>query len=140
MPGAPVYASVYHFPSWRGSASPSAGSTLPICENLRAFVDTGFIAHHDILEYWDGAMLKIFHGIVTMKPDDSSKPIVKPVMSQCAEQVFYSDPERDTERNLDFHWYCMTNAATWPRSDLDGYQLLVKVSTPYRCPYWPPRR
>ena len=58
-----------------------------IRENLRAFIDTGFTAHHDILEYWDGGSLKIFRGIVTMKPDDSSKKTVKPVMTH----FFYMD-------------------------------------------------
>ena len=67
---------------WRGREA--------IRENLRAFIDTGFTAHHDILEYWDGGFLKIFHGIVTMTPDDGSKPIVKPVMSH----FFYMD-EKD---------------------------------------------
>ncbi len=52
-----------------------------IRENLRAFIDTGFTAHHDIIEYWDGGLLKVFHVIVTMKPDDSSKPTVRPVMT-----------------------------------------------------------
>jgi len=57
---------------------------------LRAFIDTGFTAHHDVVEYWDGGMLKVFRGIVTMTPDDRSKPTVKPVMTH----FFYMD-ERD---------------------------------------------
>jgi hypothetical protein len=68
-----------------------------IRENLRAFIDTGFTAHHDILEYWDGGSLKIFRGIVTMKPDDGSKPIVKPVMSH----FFYMDEKDPTKVR---HW------------------------------------
>ena len=64
-----------------------------IRENLRAFIDTGFTAHHDVLEYWDGGFLKIFHGIVTMTPDDGSKPIVKPVMSH----FFYMDEKDPTK-------------------------------------------
>jgi hypothetical protein len=68
-----------------------------IRENLRAFIDTGFTAHHDVLEYWDGGMIKIFRGIVTMKPDDSSKPIVKPVMSH----FFYMDEKDPTKVR---HW------------------------------------
>ena len=68
-----------------------------IRENLRAFIDTGFTAHHDVLEYWDGGALKIFHGIVTMEPDDGSKPIVKPVMSH----FFYMD-EKDSNKVR--HW------------------------------------
>src|SRR5271170_6411107 len=49
-----------------------------IRENLRAFIDTGFTAHHDVEEYWDGGSLKVFRGTVTMMPDDKSKPTVKP--------------------------------------------------------------
>ncbi len=58
-----------------------------IRENLRAFIDTGFTAHHDVAEYWDSGPLKVFRGIVTMTPDDSSKPTVKPVMTH----FFYMD-------------------------------------------------
>ena len=43
-----------------------------IRENLRAFIDTGFTAHHDVVEYWDGGSLKVFWGTVTMTPDDKS--------------------------------------------------------------------
>jgi hypothetical protein len=68
-----------------------------IRENLRAFIDTGFTAHHDILEYWDGGSLKVFRGIVTMKPNDGSKPIVKPVMSH----FFYMDEKDPTKVR---HW------------------------------------
>jgi hypothetical protein len=58
-----------------------------IREGLRAFIDTGFTAHHDVAEYWDGGLLKVFRGIVTMTPNDSSKPVVKPVMTH----FFYMD-------------------------------------------------
>ncbi len=58
-----------------------------IRENLRAFIDTGFTAHHDVLEYWDGGLLKVFRGVVTMTPDDDTKPIVEPVMTH----LFYMD-------------------------------------------------
>jgi hypothetical protein len=54
---------------------------------LRAFIDTGFTAYHDIKEYWDGGSLKVFHGIVTMKPDGGGKT-VNPVMTH----FFYMDP------------------------------------------------
>jgi hypothetical protein len=60
-----------------------------IRENLRAFVDTGFTAHHDVTEYWDSKALKVFRGIVTMTPDDASKPVVKPVMTH----FFYMDDQ-----------------------------------------------
>lgn len=58
-----------------------------IRESLRAFVDKGFTAHHDVVEYWDGGSLKIFRGIVTMKFDDPSMKTVKPVMTH----FFYMD-------------------------------------------------
>jgi Glycine transporter len=43
-----------------------------IRENPRAFIDTGFTALHDVTEYWDGGLLKVFRGIVTMTPNDPS--------------------------------------------------------------------
>ncbi len=58
-----------------------------IRENLRAFIDTGFTALHDVVEYWDGGSLKVFRGVVTMTPDDPTKPVVKPVMTH----FFYMD-------------------------------------------------
>ena len=58
-----------------------------IRENLRAFIDTGFTALHEVTEYWDGGKLKIFRGIVTMTPDDKSRPAVRPVMTH----FFYMD-------------------------------------------------
>jgi hypothetical protein len=61
-----------------------------IRNNLRAFIDTGFTAHHDVLEYWDGGALKVFRGVVTMRPDDPGKPVVKPVMCH----FFYMDEEQ----------------------------------------------
>ncbi len=60
-----------------------------IRENLRAFIDTGFTALHDVVEFWDGGSLKVFRGMVTMSPDDKSKPVVKPVMTH----FFYMDEE-----------------------------------------------
>ena len=58
-----------------------------IRENLRAFIDTGFTALHEVAEYWDGGSIKVFRGFVTMIPDDRSKPVVKPVMTH----FFYMD-------------------------------------------------
>jgi len=58
-----------------------------IRNGLRDFIDTGFTASHDVVEYWDGGLLKVFHGVVTMIPDDRSKPTVKPRMSH----FFYMD-------------------------------------------------
>ncbi len=64
-----------------------------IRENLRAFIDKGFTAHHDVVEYWDGGSLKIFRGIVTMKFDDPNKPTAKPVMAH----FFYMDQADPTK-------------------------------------------
>jgi len=69
-----------------------------IRENLRAFIDTGFTAHHDVLEYWDGGSLKIFRGVVTMTPDDRSKTPVRPVMTH----FFYMDKADPSKVS---HWY-----------------------------------
>jgi hypothetical protein len=64
-----------------------------IRENLRAFIDTGFTALHDVVEYWDGGSIKVFRGFVTMTPDDRSKPVVKPVMTH----FFYMDEADPTK-------------------------------------------
>jgi SnoaL-like domain len=64
-----------------------------IRQNLRAFIDTGFTAHHDILEYWDGGSLKVFRGTVTMKFDDPAQATVKPTMAH----FFYMDPMNSTK-------------------------------------------
>jgi hypothetical protein len=69
-----------------------------IRENLRAFIDTGFTAHHDVVEYWDGGSLKVFRGIVTMTPDDRSKPVVMPAMTH----FFYMDDADPTKVRA---WY-----------------------------------
>src|SRR5579871_1854993 len=61
--------------------------------NLKAFIDTGFTAQHDVVEYWDGGLLKVFRGIVTMRPDDRSKPVVHPTMTH----FFYMDEKDDTK-------------------------------------------
>jgi hypothetical protein len=64
-----------------------------IRESLRAFIDTGFTARHDVVEYWDGGSLKVFRGIVTMTPDDRSKNPAKPVMTH----FFYMDDADPTK-------------------------------------------
>lgn len=69
-----------------------------IRENLRAFIDTGFTALHDVVEYWDGGSLKVFRGSVTMTPDDRSNPVVKPVMTH----FFYMDGADPTKVRA---WY-----------------------------------
>jgi hypothetical protein len=69
-----------------------------IRENLRAFVDKGFTAHHEVVEYWDGGSLKVFRGFVTMKPNDPTQKTVRPAMTH----FFYMD-ERDPSKVA--HWY-----------------------------------
>ncbi len=58
-----------------------------IRQNLRDFIDKGFTAHHDIAEYWDSPLLKIFHRKVTMIFDNPATPAVKPTMTH----FFYMD-------------------------------------------------
>ena len=55
--------------------------------NLRAFIDTGFTAYHEVVEYWDSPSLKIFHGTVAMTFDDRKMPPIKPAMCH----FFYMD-------------------------------------------------
>ena len=58
-----------------------------IRESLRAFIDTGFTAHRDVIEYWDG---RIAQSLSWHRDDDArcrSKPVVKPVMTH----FFYMD-------------------------------------------------
>lgn len=64
-----------------------------IRDNLRAFIDRGFTAHHDVLEYWDSPGLKIFHGKVAMTFDDPSVTPVRPSMSH----FFYMDEADPTK-------------------------------------------
>jgi hypothetical protein len=64
----------------------------------RKFIDTGFTAHHDVLEYWDGGALKVFRGVVTMTPDDKSKPPAHPTMTH----FFYMDKADPSKVS---HWY-----------------------------------
>jgi len=52
-----------------------------------SFIDQGFTAHHEVVEYWDSPALKIFRGKVTMTPDDPTQPVVKPTMAH----FFYMD-------------------------------------------------
>jgi hypothetical protein len=75
---------------WRGREA--------IRENLRAFVDKGFTAHHDVVEFWDGGFLKVFRGFVTMTPNDPAQKPVRPAMTH----FFYMD-EKDPSKVA--HWY-----------------------------------
>jgi hypothetical protein len=69
-----------------------------IRKSLKAFIDTGFTAHHDVVEYWDGGALKVFRGIVTMTPDDRSQGVIRPTMTH----FFYMDEADPTKVS---HWY-----------------------------------
>ena len=60
---------------------------------LKHSFDTGFTAHHDVVEYWDSGPLKVFRGIVTMRPDDPGKSTVKPSMAH----FFYMDKNDPTK-------------------------------------------
>ena len=64
-----------------------------IRENLRAFIDTGFTAHHEVVEYWDSPTLKVFHGKVGMTFNDPGKKPVRPTMCH----FFYMDPKDPTK-------------------------------------------
>ena len=61
-----------------------------IRENLRAFIDRGFTARHEVVDYLDSPMLKVFHGKVGMIFDDPAAASVQPTMTH----FFYMD-ERD---------------------------------------------
>ncbi len=63
-----------------------------IRHNLKAFIDTGFTAHHEVQEYWDGGSLKMFRGVVTMTPD-AGGPAVHPTMTH----FFYMDDADPTK-------------------------------------------
>ena len=68
-----------------------------IRQNLRDFIDKGFTAHHDVVEYLDSPSLKIFHGKVTMTFDDASIAPVQPTMTH----FFYMD---DADRTKVARW------------------------------------
>ncbi len=84
-----------------------------IRENLRAFVDTGFTAHHDVVEYWDGGFLKVFRGFVTMTPNDPAQKPVRPAMTH----FFYMD-EEDPSKVA--HWYGSVGPGAVLRPTNDG--------------------
>ena len=65
--------------------------------NLKAFIDTGFTALHEVKEYWDGGALKVFRGAVTMTPANGG-PVAHPTMTH----FFYMDEADPTKVK---HWY-----------------------------------
>lgn len=64
-----------------------------IRRNLRDFIDKGFTAHHDVVEYWDSPTLKVFHGKVGMKFNDPGIKSVTPTMCH----FFYMDSKDPTK-------------------------------------------
>ena len=56
--------------------------------NLRQFIDRGITAVHDVVDYWDSPLLKVFHGKVHMTFDDPSAADATPTMTH----FFYMDP------------------------------------------------
>lgn len=70
---------------WRGRET--------IRENLRKFIDAGFTAHHDVIEYYDSPALKVFHGKVGMTFDD---PKMKPAQPSMV-HFFYMDEKDPTK-------------------------------------------
>lgn len=68
-----------------------------IRNNLRQFIDRGFTALHDVIEYWDSPLLKIFRGEVSMRFDDPNVAPMRPTMVH----FFYMD-ERDPTKVR--HW------------------------------------
>jgi hypothetical protein len=69
-----------------------------IRKGLRDFVDKGFTARHEVVEFWDGGPLKVFRGFVTMKPNDPTQKTVRPAMAH----FFYMD-EKDPSKVI--HWH-----------------------------------
>lgn len=68
-----------------------------IRSNLRQFIDRGVTALHDVIEYWDSPLLKIFRGEVSMRFDDPNVAPVQPTMVH----FFYMDEEDPTKVK---HW------------------------------------
>jgi hypothetical protein len=75
-----------------------------IRDNLRQVAVAGlrresrvFLAHHDVVEYWDSPLLKVFHGKVGMKFDDPSIKSERPTMAH----FFYMDKQAPTKVK---HW------------------------------------
>ena len=63
----------------------------------RQFIDRGFTGLHNVVEYWDSPLLKIFHGKVSMRFDDPNTAPVRPTMAH----FFYMDEKDSTKVK---HW------------------------------------
>ena len=64
-----------------------------IRQNLRDFIDTGFTAQHEVVEYLDSPFLKVFHGKVGMVFDNPAVMPRRPTMTH----FFYMDPKDPTK-------------------------------------------
>lgn len=64
-----------------------------IRQNLRAFIDRGVTAVHEVEEFWDGGNIKVFNGKVQMTFDDPKQQAVRPTMTH----FFYMDPENPSK-------------------------------------------
>src|ERR1700753_4021721 len=53
-----------------------------IRDNLRQFIDRGFTATHEVVEYGDSPLLKVCHGKVAMTFDDPNIAPVRPTMTR----------------------------------------------------------
>lgn len=81
-------------PSLLSGPCTDAGRSEVACVSLSR---KGFAVHHDVVEYWDSPLLKVFHGRVVMKFDDPSIKPVRPTMTH----FFYMDEKDPTQVK---HW------------------------------------
>ena len=79
-----------------------------IRDNLRAFIDTGFTALHEVGEYRDGGTLKVFRGTVAMAPDDGGQT-VHPIMTH----VFVMDGDGAKVK----HWHGAVGPVSFGQPD-----------------------
>jgi hypothetical protein len=103
-----------------------------IRDNLRQFIDKGFTAHHDVVEYRDSPLPKVFHGKVGMKFNDPSLKPVRPTMTH----FFYMDEKEPTKVKhwigsvgpTGFYFQAKVRALTESRRHDDKHRFL-----PVRC-------
>jgi hypothetical protein len=91
-----------------------------IRQNLRDFIDKGFTAHHDVVEYWDSPLLKIFYGKVGMTFDDPGLSPVRPTMAH----FFYMD-EADPSQSQPVGWSGRPHGVLGDEAVVEGPALTV---------------
>jgi hypothetical protein len=64
-----------------------------IRQNLSDFIGKGLTAHHDVAEYLDSPLLKVFHRKVQMTFDDPAISSVRPTMTR----FFYMEEQNPTK-------------------------------------------